>query len=285
MINTFFESLDDFFKALNEVSRRFQYDYIYIDAFFLAIWLSILIKKKKWNPLLYGLFTAVIVYIIDAVIWWNTPAGVNYPPGTTIREYYIGGIKMPHPIGEYFWAKFGADFMMDISYSLFAFGWLWLMFENYTKRNYREIFLYTSLFFGSWMLTPLVSELLPLNNTIVYTVRHMDTQILIWIINVFAGYSLLFIIYGTGKWRKRDYKLIGYVFLIGVLESFFMEFPLNVFHIRPVGTLLFIYELFFLFNQGAPYLWILQIEILPFLSKKILRKKEEKPIVNLVSSK
>ena len=47
MINAFFESLDEFFKSLNEVSRRFQYDYIYIDAFFLAIWLSILIKKKN----------------------------------------------------------------------------------------------------------------------------------------------------------------------------------------------------------------------------------------------
>ena len=285
MINIFFESFDDFFKYLNKVSRTFQYDYIYIDAFFLAIWLSILIKKKKWNPILYGLFTAVIVYIIDAVIWWNTTAGANYPPGTTIREYYVGGIKIPHPIGEYFWTKFGIDFMMDVSYSLFAFGWLWIMFENYTKRNYREIFLYTSLFFGSWMVTPLVSALIPLNNTIVFTVRHMDTQILIWIINVFIGYSLLFVIYGTGKWRKKDYKLIGYVFLIGVLESFFMEFPLNVYHIRPVGTLLFIYELFFLFNQGAPYLWILQTEILPLFSKKILRKKEEKPIVNLVSSK
>ena len=284
MINAFFESLDEFFKSLNEVSRRFQYDYIYIDAFFLAIWLSILIKKKKWNPILYGLFTAVIVYIIDAVIWWNTTAGANYPPGTTIREYYVGGIKMPHPIGEYFMAKFGIDFMMDVSYSLFAFGWLWIMFENYTKKNYREIFLFTSLFFGSWMVTPLVSALMPLNNTIVFTVRHMDTQILIWIINVFIGYSLLFIIYGTGKWRKKDYKLIGYVFLIGVLESFFMEFPLNVYHIRPIGALLFFYELIFLFNQGAPYLWILQMEVLPLLSKKILRKKTEKHVIKLVTT-
>ncbi len=186
---------------------------------------------------------------------------------------------MPHPIGEYFWVKFGADFMMCFSYSFFAFGWVWIMFENYDKKNYKEMALYTSLFFGSWMLIPLLSKLFPINDTEVYTIRYMDTQIIAWIVNVIAGYILFFIIYGSGKLRKRDYKLFGYVFLIGFLESLFMVLPLYIFQIRPMGLIYFVFELFFLFNQGTPYLYILQKEVLPFLGKKIRSKKEKKLLV------
>jgi len=244
-----------------------------------VIWLSVLIKQKKWNPIKFGILTGIIIYILDTIIWFNAPAGPNYPPGTTIREYWIGGIKIPHPSGEYFWVKFGADFMMCFSYSFFAFGWVWIMFENYGKKDYKEMLLYTGLFFGSWMLTPLLSTLFPINDTIVYTIRYMDTQMIAWFVNVFVGYTLLFIIYGIGKLRKRDFKLIGYIFLIGILESLFMVLPLYIFHIRPMGLIYFIYELFFLFNQGAPYLYILQIELLPFLRTKIRRKNEEKLLV------
>ena len=213
--------------------------------------------------------------IIFNVWWWNASAGANYPLGTTIREYWIDGVKMPHPLGEYFWIKSGADFMMCISYSLFAFGWLWIMYENYVKKNLKEIILYTSLFFGSWMLIPFISKILPINDTEVYTVRHMDSQMGVWISNVIIGYILFCIIYGTGKFRDRDrdFKLIGYVFLVGCLESFFMEFPLFISGIRPTGIPFLIYEIFFLFNQGAPYLYILQIEVLPFLTRKKNKKK------------
>jgi len=265
--------LNALFDSFNEATRRFEYDYIFIDAAFLLIWLGILIKQKKWNPIKYGLFLGILVYIIDAVWWWNASAGANYPLGTTIREYWIDGVKMPHPLGEYFWIKSGADFMMCISYSLFAFGWLWIMYENYVKKNLKEIILYTSLFFGSWMLIPFISKILPINDTEVYTVRHMDSQMGVWISNVIIGYILFCIIYGTGKLRERDFKLIGYVFLVGCLESFFMEFPLFISGIRPTGIPFLIYEIFFLFNQGAPYLYILQVEVLPILTRKIKKNK------------
>ncbi|MBY9004637.1 MAG: hypothetical protein KGD73_11735, partial [Candidatus Lokiarchaeota archaeon] len=61
----------------------------------------------------------------------------------------------------------------------------------------------------------------------------------------------------------------------------FMEFPLFIYRIRPTGLPFLIFEVFFLFNQGAPYLYILQIEVFPFLNKKIKYKKEKK--VNEIS--
>jgi len=244
-------------ETFNQAARNFRYDYIYIDAFFLSIWIVILIKKKKWNPLLFGIICGILVYLIDAVCWWNTLAGAHYPEGTFIREYWIGGIQMPRPLGEYFWLKFGADFMMTISYSLFAFPWLWIIFENFEKRDKQEILLFTGFYFSSWMLTPLLSILLPINDTMVNTVRHMDTQMIAWIINVIVGYAILSVIYGTNIINRKNPKIIGFVFLVGCVQSFYMEFPLFLYGIRPTGVAFLVYEVFFLFNQGAPYLYIL----------------------------
>lgn len=258
------------FDTLTNAERTFQYDYIFVDAFFLAIWLSLIIKNKKWKALKAGIFFAICVYFIDAVFWWNIPAGPLYP-GEYIREYWIGGVQMPHPLGEYIIIKFGADFMMTISYSLFAFTWLWIVFENIEKKDLKEVGLYSALYFCFWMLIPLLSLLLPINDTTVYCVRHMDTQISAWIINVIVGYSILVILYGTNIINKKNRKIILYIFLIGCLESFYMEFPLFVSGIRPNNILFLIFEIFFLFNQGAPYLYILWDVIIPILKKKIIK--------------
>lgn len=217
----------------------------------------------------FGLITGICVYIIDAVWWWNAPAGINYPLGTTIREYWIGGIKMPHPIGEFWLLKFGADFMMTISYSMFIFSWFWIMVQNYINKYYKEMIKYTLIFFGSWLLVPILSNLVDLDNTVVFTVRHMDTQMIIWIVNVVIGYSILIIIYGTNRFKSKDPKVIGYIFLLGCLGSFFMEFPLLISGIRPAGFTFLLYETLILFNQGAPYLYLLLDKILPFISKKL----------------
>lgn len=260
---------DPFFSEFTDATRTFQYDYILIDAIFLTVWVLILIKKKKWAALQAGAIIGIIIYFIDAVWWWNSPAGPNYAIGTFIREYWVDGVQMPHPLGEYFLLKTGADFMMTFSYAVFAFGWLWIMFENIEKKDRKEILFYTLIYFGFWMLTPILSLLIPFDNAIVHTVRHMDTQIIIWIVNVFVGYTLLFIIYGTEKFGRKNLKIIGYIFAIGCTESFFMEFPLFISGIRPTNVSFLIYEIFFLFNQGAPYIFIFWDLVMPWLSGKL----------------
>lgn len=256
-------------EEFTNAARNFQYDYIYIDAIFLTIWVSYLIYTKKWPALKAGVFFGICVYIIDAIWWWNSPAGANYPAGTYIREYTIGGIKIPHPLGEYFWLKFGADFMMTISYGIFAFAWFWIIFKNFKDPNTKEIIISTCLYFGSWLATPFISSLLPIDDRLVETVRHMDTQMIVWIINAIMGYIILSIIYGTDKFKSKNPKIIGYVFIVGCLQSFFMEFPLFISGIRPTGIFFLIYEIFFLVNQGAPYIYILWDKVIPLLKKKI----------------
>ncbi len=262
------------FESLTNAARNFQYDYIFIDAVLLALWLLVVIKYKKWKALKAGIFFGILVYMIDAIFWWNILAGPLYP-GEFIREYWIGGVQMPHPLGMYTVIKFGADFMMTISYSLFAFTWLWIIFENIEKKEFKEIGLFSGLYFCFWMLTPILSNLLPLNDTPVYCVRHMDTQMSAWIGNAIAGYILLGIIYGTNVIKRKNPKIIFYVFIIGCVESFYMEFPLFIWGIRPTNIPFLIFEIFFLFNQGAPYLYILWDIIFPRL-KEILDPQLEK---------
>jgi len=265
--------LNIFFESFNQAIRKFEYDYIFIDGVFLAIWLAVLIKYKKWAPIKFGIITGFLIYTIDAIAWFNIPAGSNYPSGTFIREYWIGGIYMPRPLGDYFWVKAGADFMMTFSYSLFAFTWLWIIFENFIKKNIKEIALFTALYIGFWMLTPFLSLWLPINNTIVESVRYMDSQLVIWFVNIAVGYSLLFLIYGTNKFGRKKPKIILYVFFIGCLEAFFMEFPLLVSGIRPTGVLYLLFSTVIMFNQGAPYLYILYDMVIPWLSPKLKKIK------------
>ncbi len=266
--------LNIFVESFNQAIRRFEYDYIFVDAIFLAIWLAVLIKYKKWTPIKIGIIIGFLIYTIDAIAWFNIPAFSNYPSGTFIREYWIGGIYMPRPLGDYFWIKFGADFMMTFSYSLFAFSWLWIMFENFKKKkNTKEIALFTALYFGFWMLTPFISLWLPINNTLVESVRYMDTQLVIWFVNIVVGYSILFLIYGTNKFGRKKPKIILYVFLIGCLEAFFMEFPLLISGIRPTGVFYLLFSTVIMFNQGAPYLYILYDVVIPTLSRKVKKDK------------
>ena len=257
-------------KGLTEVMRQFQFDYIFIDAFFLVIWLIIIIKHKKFSALYAGIILAILVYIIDAVIWWNVPAGSSLP-GKNIREYWIGGNAVLHGWNSLTILKFAADFMMTISYALFAFTWLWIMFESWFSKNFREIFLYSSLLLGSWLFTPFISFLLPLNDTPVISLRHMESQFITQIVVVLIGYIAMILLYCTKWFHSFDPKVVLFIFGVGCFQAFAMEFPLWLSNIRPSGVDLLIYEIIILTNQGAPYLFIIWDKILPALK---LRKNQ-----------
>ena len=267
--------LHNLFESFNQAIREFEYDYIFIDSIFLTVWIVILIKYKKWKPIKFGLFTGFILYFIDAIAWFNLPAGSNYPTDTFIREYWIGGVYIPRPQGNFLWLKFGADFMMTFSYAMFAFAWLWIMFDNFFKRNMKEVIIFTLSFFTFWMLLPLLSLVIPLNDTIVVSIRYMDTQMIAWSINLIVGYLFLSLIYGTKKFGSRKPKTILYVFIVGCTGAFFMEFPLLIFGIRPTGVLYLCYDVIFMLNQGTPYLYILYDKVLPWFFVKIRRTSQK----------
>lgn len=245
------------------VQRIFQYDYIYIDAIFLIIWIGILIWNRKYKALLFGIIIAPIIYFIDAYIWWNTQAGSLFSSMTFIREYWIGGVQMPHPLGLYFWQKFGADFMMTISYALYAFPWIWICFENIKYKNFKSTIKYTLLWFCFWLIVPLISLLMNIDNTLVRSVRHMNSQYAGWVISFIIAFSLLLIIY------RKNISLVFKVFLIGVIGALIMELPLYIFHIRPMTLSVLLFDAVFMLNLGVPWLFLVFDKVIPFITKKV----------------
>lgn len=263
-----------FLDLETEIARDFQYDYIFFDAILLAFWILFVIKKKKIFPLKASIVTAAITYFIDAVIWWNTPSSI---PGVNIREYRIWdifGVELDPSSGIFILAKFGADFMMTISYSLFAFTWVFIMFESWKNRNKRDMMVYSLFIFSAWMIVPWLSKLIPLYDARVWCIRHMDTQIVAQIVTVIAGFVLMSVLYGTSRFNSKDPKVILYVFLVGCFQGFIMEFPLWISGIRPTGLDLLIYETIILANQGAPYLYVIWDKILPLLKSWNEKRKK-----------
>jgi hypothetical protein len=245
-----------------QVRRVFEYDYIYFDAAGLLVWLAVLWWTKQRQAILFGLLLAPIIYLIDAHIWWNMWAGPHYPVNAYIREYWIGGVQVPHPLGPFTWLKFGADFMMTVSYALFTFPWLYITFQDVRTGVFlsRKVITYTLLWLGIWLCVPLLSMVFHVNDINVVALRHMDSQFIIWILNPVVGYAILLFVY------RKQLRRVGYIAVIGFLASLIMEVPLYVFRIRQAGLGFLVFEGFFLVNQGVPYLFLFCDKVIPSLT-------------------
>lgn len=236
----------------SDVARTFQFDYIYFDAIWLTIYVLItLILARKLYAMKVAAVFAILIYFIDAGVWFMI---------MKIRHYYIDGVEI---LG---WsnAKFAADFMMTISYGLIAFSWEFVLFEAYAKKDWKSIGIWSALLLGGWLLIPALSQAITWNEIIIFTYRDMTSQMWLQIIATVAGYLLLILM-------KYNKKLILFLFCMGLFQAFAMEFPLNIFGIRP-GWSVFIFELFFLINEGMPYIYIMHDKLFPWLGKKILKR-------------
>lgn len=244
--------------ALFVAQRTFQYDYIYVDATVLLIWIGVLLWQREYKALAFGAIIAPIIYLIDAVVWWNGSAGSHYPLGTHIREYWIGNTYVSRPLGDLWLRKFGADFMMTISYALYAFTWLWIVFREIRHgRPFGKITVFwTVIWFIFWLLVPAISKALPLDDTPVVAVRYMYGQFSLWLANLLVGYACLAFVY------RHRLRWVGWLFLVGVSGSLIMEIPLYVFGIRPTSFLFLLFEGVFLLNQGIPWLFLLTDKLL-----------------------
>ena len=132
--------------------------------------------------------------------------------------------------------------MMDFSYGVVAFGWMWIAFE---RKSAKDVALWTALVLGGWFFVPFASSMLHVNDDPIMTVRHMQSQVGLQIGMVIAGYLLLAIL-------RYDFKTIAYLFGVGCMLGFMMEIPLNVFNIRPTGIDLLVYEDLVSLQHGCP---------------------------------
>jgi hypothetical protein len=147
---------------------------------------------------------------------------------------------------------------MDISYGILGFGWAWLAFE---RRSVRDVVFWTAVLFGGWLIVPFASTWVPLVDAQVVTVRHMASRVWLHIAVVVIGYAALL---ALGYSTRR----LLYVFWVGCMLAFMMEFSLLVAGVRSFNLKLLAYETLILTNMGIPYLYIIRDRILPLLSGK-----------------
>jgi hypothetical protein len=229
---------------INEsITRRFQIDYLLFDTIFMAVWVYLVLRHKRREALYVGLTCGLVFYVIDGIIW----------TATGVREY-----ELPAE-----WLKFPVDFMMDVSYGIVGFGWAWLAFE---RKSARDVVFWTTVLFGGWLIIPFASRWTPLVDAQVMTVRHMASRVWLHIAVVVIGYAALL---ALGYSLRR----LLYVFWVGCMLAFMMEFSLLVAGVRSFSLELLAYETLILTNMGIPYLCIIRDRILPLFSGNTAARK------------
>ncbi|MBD3198193.1 MAG: hypothetical protein GF317_24295 [Candidatus Lokiarchaeota archaeon] len=207
-----------------------------------------MIKYQKIQALYTGILCGIFFFIIDGIFWWNSGVREMFGYWSTIPSKYL------------------VDFMMTFSYGVVAFSWVYIMFTS-DPSNHINIIKWTSLVFGGWLLVGMISQWLPLIDLQIMTVRHMNTLRILEIVVVICGYSLLIIL-------GYKFKQLLYIFWIGSMLTFMMEFPLMIFAIRPSGLDILIYDTLILTNQGVPYAFIIVDKIIPVMKDKLSVSRE-----------
>ncbi len=219
-----------------DVIRSFGVDYIFFDLIFLTVFLFLLFKFKKKIPILAFFIGGLCInFLIDWGIWLHTG----------IRE-----ASLP-------FAFFGSTVLFFLWFSLsygVEYAFVFLMFEKKSKK-----FRWFALILGGWLLVAFLSQLIPLNDSSINIVRHMSDFRFWRIAIVFIGYGLLFVL-------KYDWKKILYLFFIGFLVHFMMEFSLLINGIRPGSFLILLENSLIEFNMGVPFFYLLYDK---FLKKKL----------------
>eukprot|EP01084_Bolivina_argentea_P181212 312999_1 len=256
-------------------SRIFNLDYVLIDTCWLIVWLYWMLKKKHYDALLFAFVSALMIYYIDAIIWFNKSAGEGFEEGTKMREWtFILGNSTNHTNNEttvlkrdeefdyfdignkYVQLKYVVDFMMLISYGMIYFSWEWAMFNIwFYEKNIRKILKYTSfLLIESFLIHPISVLLNNVSGITAIGVRHMhveqnerENSVYKWYFYLLV--SSMFIFNKTSFDLKQSVSHILFCFIIGCTQSFIMILPLYTFRIRTSTLKIFLYETVYLINQ------------------------------------
>jgi len=217
-----------------DVIRNFNVDYVYFDLIFLIIFIIALIIAKKKIPLLAFFIGGLgINFLIDWGIWLHQG----------LRE-----ISLPFNFA-------GATVLFFLWFSLsygIEYSYVFLMFE---EKSYKAKLKWTLFIFLGWLIVAFLSQLIPLNDAKIKTIRHMSDLRTLRIAIVLIGYLTLFLL-------RYDWKKILYLFSIGFLIHFMMESVLLISNIRPGSISILLENSLIEFNMGVPFFYLLYDKLL-----------------------
>ncbi len=219
------------------VARLFDMDFIYLDLLFCAIWMTILIIRKKRLQWIFGLFGAVIVFISDDLIWYHllkTRVLTEVPFNNDLFLLYF-----------------------SFTYGMIEFSYVATMIS---AKNWKTMLSWSLFLYGGWFATGFLSNWLHIDDRTISIYREM-TDIGRWIQIAMAVGGYLLLILFKYKWKKFEnlsWLKLGYLFLVGFLVHFGMEITLLAAGIRPLegSFIILIFNSFLEFNSGVPVIFI-----------------------------
>ena len=235
------------------VARTFDMDFMYLDIAFCAVWMLVLFRRKHTIALWFGLFGALIVFLVDDVLW--------------LRVQQTRFLEVP----------FNRDLFLlyfSFTYGMIEFSYITAMFQ---ARSMKTRALWTLFLYGGWMATALISQHAGIDDRTIQTGRDMSNARIIQVALVAGGYLLLLLLKYTWRPMKSlTFPRMLYLFLIGILVHFAMEVTLLASGIRPAEN--YVHVLLFNslleFNMGVPILYILWTAI---KSTKVHDTSKEEP--------
>jgi len=235
------------------VARTFDMDFMYLDIAFCAVWMLVLFRRKHTIALWFGLFGALIVFLVDDVLW--------------LRVQQTRFLEVP----------FNRDLFLlyfSFTYGMIEFSYITAMFQ---ARSMKTRALWTLFLYGGWMATALISQHAGIDDRTIQTGRDMSNARVIQVALVAGGYLLLLLLKYTWRPMKSlTFPRMLYLFLIGILVHFAMEVTLLASGIRPAEN--YVHVLLFNslleFNMGVPILYILWTAI---KSTKVHDTSKEEP--------
>jgi hypothetical protein len=218
------------------VARTFDMDFIYLDIAFCAVWMLVLFRQKYTIALWFGLFGALVVFLVDDVLW--------------LRVQQTRFLEVP----------FNRDLFLlyfSFTYGMIEFSYVTVMFG---ARSIKTKALWTLFLYGGWLATALISQHVGLDDRTIQTERDMSNARIIQVALVASGYLLLLLLKYTWRPMKSlTFPRMLYLFLIGILVHFAMEVTLLASGIRPAGSYVdvLLFNSLLEFNMGIPILYIL----------------------------
>lgn len=210
------------------VARELNTLYIILDIIFLVLIGFLLIKKKKWLPLFFGIAGAIIYFIVDYGVF-----------------YLILGTR--NVVGaDPFWFLL----WLSVSYGFTNFLWIWLFLDKD-----KQIVEWSLLIVIGWFANALIAQNFGSNFTIIQISRGTGSYHGAMAIMLLVGY-LYVIIHNLTNQSEEKIPILRLLF-IGIIVQFSWEAILLVSGIRPQGFNPLIVNSLLETNLGIPYLFFI----------------------------
>ena len=234
------------------VIRVFDADFMLFDFAFTLVWIIILYRKGYIKPLLFGLMGIAINFCVDFGIWYSI-MGIRTLDGLPVW-------MSPFAFFVYF----------SITYGMMQYSYVQVMFTknpDNPKQMKKERIQLSALFFFGWLFIAYLSIFIPLDDAKVTVARIMTNQRIIEVFVVIAEYCFLAFLAYKKKFGV-NWRVIGYIFLVGFFVHFSMEFTLFLPGIRQSSVFDLVFNSLFEFNMGAPLLYLLLNVLVPKIEQR-----------------